>query len=806
MHNVKGLDLVKFNSPIYFFEENAVVPLVALAVMVGTFCLKFYHPNFILQTDVFLNIYLHDNSDLFLKGWDPYVMGYTGWYPIVGRFFPTNALMDWVLRTFFSDSLSATLIALMINAGFLLFMVTLSGYALYRYYGCSRTGAVLGTILVTFTGFQSYSSMRELNIFYLISFISIFWVIQFLDRAIRNGSIRWAIASGIVIGLSLLSGTDTPLFFALPFIPLLFIESVPEDRSQWKKVAGKSLGYWFLALAVGTVISAVIIVPSLSYMKYTMRAASMGSLPFEDIPLREFAGRLFLPFPAGGMINPNLEVFIGIPAVFLMLRALVLDAKKGKWFMLSLVLGAFLLMNVSRMPEWIQLAYRFYAHLGSLRITGCRVLMVGLIGIGFFVARGFDTLRIPFRPKSTDTFLKRVLFKPAIRLGRYSLHGFDLLCLTTAGVYFAIGWKHLCTSVPIELENAAVAVLVVSSVALMVIATIPRISVVLIPLFFALFYFANADIPFYGKSFSGPFQERLDEINEGFKRVFYDPVLSSEKLPYRVFTFVGRQKYWAPRLGVEAAFDPLFDTSSPKYLNEYALKIFSPDDGPHFREGGDASPLLDLYNVKYFGLPSYQGTKLKPTPIGNVYINEDVFPRFYTTHESLTFSSETALFDALPLASREILREKVFLLGRNAALDLKETSPKVVSAPVDEKRGASATNDQVNIVSREPDEINLKVKMDDPGYLVASELWFPAWKVMVDGKTTDLLRAYGTFWAVSLEKGEHNVVFTFFDRMSWMGGLISILGLAGAIGFLCFPWLENSFKKKKTAKSIAPRR
>ncbi len=62
---------------------------------------------------------------------------------------------------------------------------------------------------------------------------------------------------------------------------------------------------------------------------------------------------------------------------------------------------------------------------------------------------------------------------------------------------------------------------------------------------------------------------------------------------------------------------------------------------------------------------------------------------------------------------------------------------------------------------REPNGLELDVETTRPALLVLSESWFPAWRALVDGEPTALLRANYVQRAVPLEPGRHRVELTY---------------------------------------------
>ena len=70
--------------------------------------------------------------------------------------------------------------------------------------------------------------------------------------------------------------------------------------------------------------------------------------------------------------------------------------------------------------------------------------------------------------------------------------------------------------------------------------------------------------------------------------------------------------------------------------------------------------------------------------------------------------------------------------------------------------------------------------------LVVSEAYFPGWRVTVDGRPAQLLRADGALLAVRVPSGAHEVELAYRPDVLALGGVISglafllVLGLAVA--------------------------
>jgi uncharacterized membrane protein YfhO len=77
--------------------------------------------------------------------------------------------------------------------------------------------------------------------------------------------------------------------------------------------------------------------------------------------------------------------------------------------------------------------------------------------------------------------------------------------------------------------------------------------------------------------------------------------------------------------------------------------------------------------------------------------------------------------------------------------------------------------------------VTVKLASERDGWLVLSDTWYPGWKVTVDGRASQLLRANYLFLGVKVPEGEHTIVFYYQPASYPVGAGISVLSLAGII-------------------------
>lgn len=84
-----------------------------------------------------------------------------------------------------------------------------------------------------------------------------------------------------------------------------------------------------------------------------------------------------------------------------------------------------------------------------------------------------------------------------------------------------------------------------------------------------------------------------------------------------------------------------------------------------------------------------------------------------------------------------------------------------------------------------PETVAVEVTTGSPGLLVLSDLHYPGWTALADGRPVDLLVADGVFRAVSLPAGSHRIVFRYRPAVFYAGAALTA---AGVLALLLLAW------------------
>ena len=192
------------------------------------------------------------------------------------------------------------------------------------------------------------------------------------------------------------------------------------------------------------------------------------------------------------------------------------------------------------------------------------------------------------------------------------------------------------------------------------------------------------------------------------------------------------------------------------FLSNFSVKyLFSSQPLPGIFEKGEVLSLSD-------------GSKFY------FYINSKCLPRLYTMDKIIIASPQEQLKKLIS----EDLRKAVYVsFFDRVDGEIKDTEPldnNIESRFVK----LQEINKIENANFDNPNFIKLDINVKKPAMLVVTDIWYPGWKVYVDGKQKPLLRVNYCQRGVWLEKGEHRVEFKFLPKLWRLGMGITLMTMA----------------------------
>ncbi len=148
-----------------------------------------------------------------------------------------------------------------------------------------------------------------------------------------------------------------------------------------------------------------------------------------------------------------------------------------------------------------------------------------------------------------------------------------------------------------------------------------------------------------------------------------------------------------------------------------------------------------------------------------VYAYADPLPRAFVVRQVQVVPDEQAALAAL---------KTVFDPRQRLILEADGGTPPSPTPP------AAGQPDTVQIVSYQPDRVEIEVDLPSAGYLVLTDNAYPGWQAYVDSQRRPVYRAYVFARAVYVDAGAHRVVFVYRPG-SFYGGVVAALAGLGLV-------------------------
>ncbi len=566
-------------------------------------------------------------------------------------------------------------------------------------------------------------------------------------RSLDDRNWWWALAAGIFLGVASLAG-HVQMFLYMVLLLLLYLafrahNAWREDARATLKLVGLSLVT--LALAFG--LAAPVLLPALQLSRLSIRAR---------LSYQEAAAYSLFPEQLVGMLVPDLfgrgpggywgpwrrvEVgYIGIFPLMLALITVIFRRDRLTRFLMGLAILSLLLSlgGNAILHGWLYLVFPGFR---MLRVPARFIILLDFALVAL-AARGLNMLLEPLRTTRRD-ILWRVMVVLALGLAKLALIalplGYALILASQAKP--AQELSHITQAMGgvaffLLLAGLGVGLFCARRYRWMRRETIGALAA-------AIIFFDLASLGAYTE-----LERRNPTANYHHPKVV--EFLRQDPSYFRIDARTGCEDVWQPSTSLLHGFFDVGGVYNPLLLADFE-RYWS-------QLGSRSTPLYDLLNVKYI-----IGHKDVPLdwdkfvlafdgdPQVNVYRNTKVQPRAFLVQRVERVESREAALVAIHRPDFD---------PRSAAVV--ERGPPLYGEP-DTASRAGISRYEINL-------IELETSSRAESLLFLSEVFYPGWKVVVDGKEQELLRANYLFRAVRLEPGEHRVVFL-FDPPLWKAGL-----------------------------------
>jgi hypothetical protein len=801
----------------------AVLPRFGPYLLLAILDLLFFgrlvlHPTQVLYADHSDLLALHIPAKTFLvevwretgelPRWCPYEFAGTPFvHDIqVGAFYPPHVVLHLMPSEYVGAVLSWLIVA----------HVLLAGWGMH-FYAKNEGLGIIGS-LVAAVGFM-FAGRWMLHLlvgghYIVIGLAWLPWVLLLLERAMRQGSLLWATAAGVVYALLVLGTQPQWTFYAGIFLALWTLGTAlhPTARSASKglELAGAAgyqrglvrwlgCGMWTVVVAIG--LCAVQLLPTIEAAGLSCRSQGVAATS----GMRQIIEATILLFgPDRQSTATSWESQAGLGVLWLAMALLGATVSRGR-------------------TRW------------QARV--CVLLLIFALGGGQLLERapGFGLFRQPVRMflvatlplavlagRGTEALLTRAV---SLRRSYLCLVGCFLLYGIMQGLEVGMLQEHwMFQSEPYQLS------LVVVSVGALVLLGISRrgsawaTAWVLVLLFelSAISWPLVAVRPVEDIYPPSKCVEFLASQSDDHGRVLdYDRSQMLPLSPLRLedtLEFLRRNPSTSPlgsgvplamlhRLEALRGYSPL-DVLRYK---EYLLFVTDRDRPLRALDGSLTFPVINDFPARNPELLNLLGARYILQPTGHepparwyrpiftdddpkvydfvsggvrrlgsytVYENENVYPRAFVVTRAA----------ALPAPSRVLSSLKATDFHWLVLLENYTPQPEDATAP-ESFRPAT-------IQDYQPNRVVLSTDGDAPGWLVLTDIWYPGWLSMVDGEPAQVNRANYLFRAVRVPAGRHEVVFH-FEPPSYRRGIVISAGAVILVALLLLWFIVSRIKSAK---------
>jgi hypothetical protein len=568
------------------------------------------------------------------------------------------------------------------------------------------------------------------------------------------------------------------------------------------------LAYLALALTVALALASVLYLPVHDYSALSSRGGAPGGgmefgratdWSFSPVEMMTFVVPSWLGFGGstywGSMPFTDYPNYMGILPLFLAFIGLLSIRKREVLFFGALALGALLLSFGKHFEPLYRLLYEYLPYFNKFRVP-VMILVLVQLAVAVLAAYGIERIRREREHEGAGTSLQRVsLWIAALFLGVWLLWlvlGGALGSWYSGLVTASLESKALAAGAMRNFSRAAAEgtagqclgmvkrdILILGLIGFagfMGIHLYLKRKLSVLALLAVLACLTLADLwrvntriftPMVGERSSVSADEFRDDTIE---------FLQSDESLYRIFP-LGRDftdnRYSAFGIANVGGYH----AAKPALYERFSTAIIQP------RKLTPA--VLAILNVKYVVAPDY----IQPGPVlrlvhdgsKKVYELLGVLPRAYLVDSVNVLADEESVLE-------EILSPG-FAPSRTALL-LEAIPVKPVT-----KQGSSA-----RIVSYGLNRIDVEARINETCFLVLSELYYPDWKVEIDGEPGKIYRTNFLFRGVPLTPGEHNIRFV-YDSHSLRTGMYLSASASVVIVLSLLPAVVRRFRRGRRRES-----
>lgn len=661
-----------------------------------------------------------------------------------GIFYPGNQIM-YLLS---GGKLSSWLAQFFIVLHYLVAMLGM--WRLSRGLGLSQWGGALSGIVYALCGLMVAHAIHQSMVYHEAWFP---WIVLFFYQGVTRRSLFHALVAGLLLGVTMLTGhpqlTLYIVFFLFCLTVFLLVRDLRAPRGEGSAALGSGILMAALPVVVGAGIFAIQLLPSMELAGLSERAAftyeqtlegTLGVGQLLTLIVPKFFG---VTGPASGpdmqfWYRPEPHYFwetaIYIGVVTLILGAVGLASKRLGglgWFLGGM--GLFGLLYALGDNFVIHPIFGKLPLFSTFRIPPRMTLYLALGG-SILAAAGLDRLLRGGEEGDRSRTVGLVVGGFVALIGLLSVSG---MLLSFFDAPPNVGEATAATGITALLVGAAATAVVWARSSGKMGGTATAAALVLL---------AAIDMFAFGMGYNNSPADPQKDIYERNDMQFASLKAAPPEKLFRVKMREGGYMLMQRNQGMYSDI-MLYEGYNPLLLRRRVPPTASPEQ---------AFDLLNIqYDIKIDSSTGQAGLVARPT----------AFPHVRMMYDARVVDSAGA-YNGLKSGGVDIAR--TVLLEKNPGITLDGTG--------------SGT---ANVTAYDASAISVSVTTDKPGILLMSEIWYPAWKVYVDGNPAELLVADYSLRGVAVPAGTHTVEYRFesgaFSTGVWITIVTLLAALAGAV-------------------------
>lgn len=673
-----------------------------------------------------------------------------------------------------------------------IFLIGLFTFLFAKKINLGNFGSLIAAIVIMFSGtttlylFPGHISLLD----------SIIWLPLLLllyEYAITTKKLIYGVLSGITIAAMIFAGTIQIATYSIIVGTLYFtFRYFSENIGSFLKNLRIFISIPFLSFLTGISLAAIQLIPNLEFSRFSTRAdglsygfASDFSLhPYQIITflLPHFFGTPLIENTYWG-INGNfwsLCGYAGILSLILALISILVAKNRLKFFFLFLTLFS-LLFAIGRFGVVFPFLYEYVPGFNFFRVPARFLFIYGLslsilagMGASIFInTKSYSKYNYVFKKilllLITAFIISIILIKIILNNKQ------DFFTLINSKGY-ALG-NDLGSIYKLITQDLIVFTIIIAASSLIIFLKMKKLInnrylkiLILLALVADLWFFS---IKFYDVKDPKIVFKNTEEINFLLKNNSYDRVFDFQG---RFFSLMGKNHIMSV-----SGYDSM-------YLKDY--RDFFWLSGNHANTPYESFftfnnirnlNILRLLNTKYI-LANKTAFAFDKTSVDQItpslYKIKQTLPRAYIVPNAIVVKSRNELIKNLEDKNFDF--KKYILLEKKPYVSILNSS----------------NYKEANIISYKPNKIDIIIPMENPGFLVLSEIWYPGWKAFVNGKQTEIYKTNYIFRSIYLNKGLKNIAFI-FDPLSYkIGKLISVSSLIIILLYIAFYIKRHKLKLK----------